>query len=155
MFVTKHQFYVFIACIAFGGMGGVLFSIFQTIKFCIKNKLVKATFDVFVFLILAGGYVLYSHLLNFPNIRIYMMAGVFVGIVLYFKSFHIILAKYLKKLYNIIVKNLKRKKKEKHERIKVKKSNSRNNGRSSSSRGRVAFNHGLSINSYSGDEKSH
>ena len=114
MFVTKHQFYVFIACISFGGISGLMFSATQTLKYYIKNKLIKVVLDVFVFIALAGGYVLYSHVLKFPNTRIYMLAGVFLGIVLYFKSFHIILAKYLKKLYNIVSKNIKRKKKAKH-----------------------------------------
>ena len=155
MFVTKHQFYVFVACVAFGGISGITFSISNTIKFCIKNKPVKTLLDVLAFLIVASAYVLFSHQLNFPNIRVFMIAGVFVGILLYFKSFHIILAKYLKKLYNIIDKNIKRKKKAKDERIKVKKGDSLNNSRGSTSRGSVAFNYGLSTNIHTSNKKSH
>ena len=46
---------------------------------------------------------------------------------MYFKSFHRILAKYSKKIYNRIVKQKEKNKRAKDERIKVKKVNRGNN----------------------------
>ena len=102
MFVTKNQLYVFIACLAFGGGVGGVFSLFSIIFGCAKNKLIKALPFVLISIPLGIAYVFYGYMLKFPNFRLYMIAGVFCGIYLYFKSFHIILAKFVKKFYNII-----------------------------------------------------
>lgn len=100
MFVTKNQFYVFISCVAFGSGAGMAFSSFLLIFSFIKNKLIKSLLPIIISLPLSALFVLYGYKLKFPNFRLYMIVGVFCGIYLYFKSFHIILAKYVKKFYN-------------------------------------------------------
>ena len=125
MFVSSNQIYVFLACLTFGYLSGVVFSVVNCIKFFIKNKWIRALFDFCAFMFVVFTYFAYSFNMNFPNFRIYMALGVFVGIVFYFKSFHIILAKIGKKFYN----NIKVKKvKTKDERIKSKKANRCVNG---------------------------
>lgn len=101
MFVTKSQIYVFIACVAFGGVSGMLLSVSSMLKFFLGNKILKIMSDVIFCVLISFFYCEYSYCLSFPNFRVYMPLGVFVGIYLYLKSFHIILAKYVKLLYNI------------------------------------------------------
>ena len=101
MFVTKNQIYVFLACVAFGGGAGILFSFSQAISYMIKNKVLKILPSIFAALPLIVVFILYGYNMNFPNLRLYMIIGVFCGICLYFKSFNIILEKYGKKFYNI------------------------------------------------------
>lgn len=116
MFVTSGQFYVFVACVCFGGCTSILFSISALIKNYIANRLIKIILDVICFLFVGVLYVLYSHALKFPNFRLYMIVGVLLGIFSYLKSFHILLAKMAKKFYNIIDKKLRRVKRSKDER---------------------------------------
>ena len=116
MFVTSGQFYVFVACVCFGGCTSILFSISALIKNYISNRLIKILPDVICFLLISVLYVLYSHALNFPDFRVYMIVGVLFGIFTYLKSFHILLAKMVKKLYNIMDKKLRRNKRSNNER---------------------------------------
>jgi hypothetical protein len=102
MFVSANQIYVFIACVFFGGTVGVLFSLSSLIKSKIKNEWLKLVPDVASFIITAFFYVLYAYKMNFPNLRLYMVLGVLIGIIAYFKSFHLLLAKFIKMAYNII-----------------------------------------------------
>lgn len=118
MFVTGGQFYVFIACLAFGGVCGIFFSVSAIIKFVTTNKIIRLIPDLFAFLLTCALYVIYAFILNFPSFRAYMVIGVLLGIYLYLKSFHIILAKICKKAYNNIRKKFSRKNKSKHDRRK-------------------------------------
>ena len=129
MFVTKNQFYVFLSCVTFGCVCAILLSIFAAIKFFIKNKTLKVLIDVAIFTLIAFLFRIYSYARNFPNFRVYMFFGVLLGMFMYFKSFHILLAKYTKKFYNIINRKIIKNKKAKDERNKVKKVDSRNYGR--------------------------
>lgn len=145
MFVTKNQIFIFIACVAFGGVSGLLYSISGAIKFFFKNKLLKIIFDALISLPIGVLFVVYAHQLNFPNTRGYMLLGVFTGIYLYFKSFYIILAKCAEKIYNIC----KQKRKIKNDRNQSKKINRRRHGRRGVTRGNIAVNNGLSTNIHS------
>ncbi len=100
MFVTNGQFYIFVALIAFGGLCGIFFSISTLVKYKLNNVILKIIPDVFAFIITAVLFVVYSNWLSFPNFRAYMAVAVVLGISIYFKSFHILLAKCIKRLYN-------------------------------------------------------
>ena len=104
MFVTFNQFYVFIASIAFGGLGGLFYSPILLVKEKINNLSLAFFLDIIYFLVLSISFLFYSYWLKFPSFRAYMLFGVFVGIILYVKSFHNILAKVIKKVYNIFRK---------------------------------------------------
>ena len=126
MFVTSNQFYVFVACVAFGGVAGMFFSLSAAVKFFLKNKFLRAVPDVAAFTITFAVYLAYSFYAGFPDFRIYMFAGVAAGIALYMKSFHLLLAKSGKIIYNIC----ERKKEKRNERRKVQKTdNGYNRGR--------------------------
>lgn len=150
MFVTKNQFYVFVACFAFGACVGILFSFSSAIKFFIKNRILRMVPDVITFNLVGIIYSFYALNMCFSNVRVYMVVGVFIGIIAYLKSFHILLAKCAKKFYNIIVKitlkRLEKRKRIKDERIKVKKNNSRNNRRGSNATSYASINNGFSVN---------
>ena len=107
MFVSFGQFYVFFACVAFGGICGVLFSLAAAIKHTFKNVVVKILADTLAFILTSIFYIFYSYSLGFPSIRFYMILGVFVGITAYLKSLHVLLAKMVKKFYNIVKKKIK------------------------------------------------
>ena len=108
MFVTANQLYVFIACVAFGAVGGVLFSAAAAVKLALKGSpVLRVIPDVAAFVVLTVCYVVFSFRTGFPDFRIYMTAGVFTGIFAYMKTFHRTLAKFGKKAYNLLCKVLK------------------------------------------------
>ena len=125
MFVSKNQIFVFFACVAFGGVAAIFMGLICGVKYILKNKIVGHFLDFTALIVVAISYVYYSFCLRFPSLRVYMPLGVLVGILLYFKSIHIILAKNLKKVYNITVNKIM---KVKNDRIKSKKTDSGNNG---------------------------
>ena len=151
MFVTANQIYVFLACVSFGGCTGVLFTASYFIKYAIKRTYLKFIPDVISFVAVGILYVFYSYYACFSNLRIYMLFGIIVGIILYFKSFHIILAKILKKTYNI----LKRKKvKTNDDGIENKKADSCDNGGCGIVSNGTGVGNALSVNKYKFRKKS-
>jgi len=132
VFVSFNQFYVVIACFAFGAVSGVFFSLALPVRKFIKNKYVNAMLDFGIFVAISVLYIIYQYALSFPSFRAYMLFGVFLGLVCYLKSFHIILAKALKKLYN---RCIKKKKVKINDRRKKEKANSLVNRRGSAFNG--------------------
>ena len=104
MFVTSGQFYVLIASIAFGTVLGLIYSILRFITKRVSNRIVKHLIDIIFFIFGAILFSFYSNLLKFPTFRFYMPISCLLGIVLYIKSFNIILAKFFKMAYNKIKK---------------------------------------------------
>jgi len=96
VFVTANQFYVFLACVGFGGTCGSLFTLLLPLKLIFKRKWIGWIIDFVIFAIIGILFVWYSLLLKFPNLAPYMVFAVFVGITAYMKSFHITLAKIIK-----------------------------------------------------------
>lgn len=128
MFETLSQFCVFVACVGYGAISGIIFSMSSALKYVFNKKALGIVSDALSFFIVGGVYVYYSYALNFPSLRLYMPLGVLLGIYCYMKSFHIILAKICKKAYNILQK---KRKLQKHERRQIKKGNNCNDcGRS-------------------------
>ena len=153
MFVTKNQFFIFLACLTFGGVSGFLFNISYAIKLFVKNRIVQTFIDIIISLPIGFAFANYSFAMNFPSLRVYMLVGIFVGIYLYFKSFYIILANLAKKIYNIFEKKFKRarnvrkaKRKSTNNRRKGKKVNSGKHGGGGIVDGYTFNGDGLSIN---------
>ena len=104
MFVSSGQFIVFIACVSIGAISGIFLSGCSLIyKFC-KNKLLLQFFYGFSLVFTTIIFIVMQYKLNFPSFRIYMLFGVFIGLIIYVKSFNLVLAKVAEKLYNIIRK---------------------------------------------------
>ena len=144
MFVTLNQIYVFIACVSFGGIGGLIFSLFCIIKTLVKFKIFEVLCDVFCMALLSVAFSVFSYKFSFPNIRVYMIFGVLLGLTLYLKSFHRILAKFAKKFYNITIQKFTKGKGRKNDRNKGEKVNSGTNGRGSVVTVYSSVNNGLS-----------
>lgn len=142
MFVSSGQIYILIACIAFGGVSGVLFSIAYFVKLLMKNFYIRVVIDILTFAITALVYVVFSFKLSFPNFRFYMVVAVVMGMFIYFKSFGLLLAKLSEKLYNVLRKIFLRKK-SKHDGTKGKKSNRCKHGGRSHSCVHSNFRHGV------------
>lgn len=109
MFVTANQLFVFLSCLSFGACFGVFRTLVIIIKEKISNKEIKGVVEIVYFILLSFGYVLYSFLVKMPNLRVYMIVAVLLGNYLYIKSFHYILAKSVKRVYNVLVRRKTRK----------------------------------------------
>lgn len=70
--------------------------------YTVKDKIFTCVCDVLYFLILAAGFLFCSYLFDFYAVRLYMVVGCALGVLLYLKSLHIILAFFIKKVYNKI-----------------------------------------------------
>ena len=155
MFVTLNQFYIFLACVMFGALGGVFFSFFGGIKHFIYNKVLDILFDIFCMAILGVAFSVFSFKYAFPNLRVYMLVGVLLGLSMYLKSFHRILAKFTKKVYNITIRKFTKGKERKNDRNKSKKGNSGVNGGGSIATIYSSDNNGLSNDFNRGKKESH
>ncbi len=120
MFVTKNQIFIFIVCLSFGGTFGTLLGFSSLAKKKFDNIFIGALGDTLIFALIALCFAVFSFKMNFPNLRAYMILGVFLGIYIYFKSFNIILAKFAQKLYNRRVKNKQKVKNDKRQEKKAK-----------------------------------
>ena len=105
MFISSNQFYYLCACITFGVFFGFFYSFYKLLFSKIQYK-IFIMLDVIIYLLFAFIFTAFAYLMEFPSFRIYMPFGVLFGKFLYSISFEIILAKLVKKGYNI----LKRKK---------------------------------------------
>ncbi len=144
MFVSKNQFYIFIACFVFGAFCGFVFGTTELFRRGIKKKVFHFITDLIFVSGFSVLFSIYSYKMNFSNLRAYMFLGVLLGFIAYLKSFNIILANLLKKFYNIIKPKIKRRKVKRHDRRKSKKGDSGNNGRGSAPSNNFARNHGVS-----------
>ena len=146
MFVSKNQFYIFVACFVFGAVCGVVFGLTGIFRRVIKNKIFHFIGDIIFISLFSMLFSIYSYKMEFSNLRAYMLLGVLLGFISYLKSFHIILANLIKKFYNIIKAKIKIQKVKKYDRRKSKKNDSGNNGGGSASARDLARNHGISNN---------
>ena len=106
MFVAKNQIFVFIACLAIGGVGGVFFTFSAFLKVFIRNRVLRIIPDVAAFIAFSALYVFTAYNFAFPTFRLYMAVGAVIGLAAYMKSFNNILALWMKKLYNIFIKKV-------------------------------------------------
>lgn len=109
MFVTANQLFVFFSYLSFGTCFGVFITLVLLIKEKISNNVIKGVVEIAYFILLSFGCVLYSFLIKMPNLRVYMIVAVLLGNYLYIKSFHYILAKSVKRVYNVLVRRKSRK----------------------------------------------
>ena len=103
------QFFIFLICLCCGIISGVFYDVLYVARSLIflrasrrpaAKTVAAAVCDMLTFAFLAALYVFASVLFDFPNARFYMFLACFCGILLYIKSFHIIVAFLINKLYN-------------------------------------------------------
>ncbi len=112
---SKNQFTYFCLCIAVGFIGGVLyepFSAFRKLFQCHKgkNKGVGIGLDIGFCISFALLSIYLSFLLKFPDFRGYMVVGYGIGMAIYLKILHYIVAFFEKVCYNMIKKRIKERK---------------------------------------------
>lgn len=112
------QIFVFIICLCCGILSGVVYDVLYIAR-CIlcgvkkeaytaKDKIFTAVCDIIYFLIFAVGFVFISVMFDFGEFRLFMLLGCALGALLYLKSFHIIVAFLVNKVYNIHVNRKER-----------------------------------------------
>ena len=104
MFSSSGQFFILLACVGFGYVSGVILTIDFALKKLFYNFFLRNILDLCSFLTLCFFFVLYTNFFNFPSFRVFMAIGVLIGLILYIESFHFILAKTCKIVYNKVKK---------------------------------------------------
>lgn len=104
------RIFIFISCLSLGILSGVVYDILYLIRcsvcgvyfksYTLKDKIFTAICDMIYFAILSCAYIFLSAVFEFEQTRFYMLLGCGIGIILYLKSFHIIVAFFIKKVYN-------------------------------------------------------
>lgn len=106
------QIKIFLICLACGVLSGAVYDFLYIIRRAVsgapsqKSKkrefICTAVCDLLYVLALSAIFVAASVYFCFPDVRLYMFAAVAIGFVLYVKSFHIIVAFFVNRLYNSI-----------------------------------------------------
>lgn len=111
------QIFIFLVCALCGVVSGVVYDVLYVArcivcgvngkKYTVKDKIFTFLCDVIYFIVFALMFIFTSVLFEFYQIRLFMLLGALFGAFIYIKSLHIIVAFFVKKVYNII--NTKRK----------------------------------------------
>jgi hypothetical protein len=109
MFESYGQIYTFLSCFAFGVVFGVLYLLVLLVKSKIKVKIIKIITDLIYFIGLSIFFAIFTKIFRFPSVRFYMPTAVLLGVFSSVKTFNIILAKMIEKIYNIFNTKVKEK----------------------------------------------
>ena len=112
------QFYIFMVCAFTGILSGVAYDFLYVIRcalcgvnksaYTVKDKIFLFICDFLYCLVFAAGFVFISVLFDFGNFRLFMLIGGALGALIYLKSFHIIVAFFVRKVYNIVISKKER-----------------------------------------------
>ena len=116
------QIFIFITCAFCGVISGVVYDILYIARcavcgihreaFTVKDRIFTFACDIVYSLIFAAMFIFTSVMFSFYELRFYMLLGCILGALLYLKSFHIIVAFFVKKVYNKITQRKSEKIKE-------------------------------------------
>lgn len=106
---AKGQFTCFCLCVVVGFAGGLIYSACSFVRVLFscprgKNKAIGVFADVLFFIAFALFGVACAFMFKFPAFRIYMWLGQGVGLILYLKSLHKVVAFFQNICYNKIAK---------------------------------------------------
>lgn len=106
------QFFIFLTCLGCGILSGPVYDVLYIVRcalcgadvraYTIKDRIFLIICDVAYCAVFAAGFVFISVLFSFDDLRLYMLAGCALGALIYLKSFHIIVAFFVGKVYNKI-----------------------------------------------------
>jgi spore cortex biosynthesis protein YabQ len=109
---TARQFSVFILCICYGYLSGIIYEVFALFRLFFRSEkrenIIGILLDISFFILFSVGCVYFAYLHDFPTIRIYMWIGCALGGVLYWKTLRRILAFLEKVCYNSLAKIAKK-----------------------------------------------
>lgn len=104
------QIFIFMICVLCGILSGVIYDILYVARcavcgvfahaYTVKDRIFTVACDLMYCLIFAAGFIFMSVMFDFYELRLFMFIGCAVGALLYMKSFHIIVAFSVKKVYN-------------------------------------------------------
>lgn len=106
------QIYIFIICLFCGVISGIVYDVLYIVRcslcgidksaYTVKDKIFLIICDLLYCLVFAAGFIFVTVIFDFENLRAYMLLGCAVGAIIYLKSFHIIVAISVRKVYNVI-----------------------------------------------------
>ena len=110
---TKHQFYYFCICVAVGFFSGIAYEVFSLIRAVFggprgKCRVLGIGLDIAFFVVLLLITTTTAFVFRFPAFRVYMWAGYAVGLILYSKSLHRMVAFFQNICYNRIAKRIEK-----------------------------------------------
>lgn len=98
--MTGDQVFTFLVCVSCGLAGGVIYDIFWIVQKLLRARWIRLLCD-FAFVVLFGGlYLFVSVMMDLGSVRLYTLLGCLLGLFLYLKSFHKIVAFFCGKVYN-------------------------------------------------------
>ena len=94
------QFFTFLVCALCGLAGGIIYDFFYVLRtfFCVRWMRILC--DIAFCVLFSGMYLFVSVMMGLPGIRFYTVLGCLLGLILYLKSLHKIIAFFAKKVYN-------------------------------------------------------
>lgn len=98
------QIYTFFICLLAGVMSGGVYEVVYVLKLFVKGRKTAISLDILFFLAFAAIYVFLAVMFDLPYFRLYMFIACLLGLLLYLKSIHYILAFLIKKVYNRLAK---------------------------------------------------
>ena len=106
------QIFIFIICTFCGVVSGIFYDVLYIARsavcgvrkeaFTVKDKIFTIACDVVYSLVFTAMFIFTSVMFNFYELRLYMLLGSLLGAFLYLKSFHVIVAFFVAKVYNKI-----------------------------------------------------
>ena len=106
------QIYIFIVCLFCGVISGIVYDVLYIVRcslcgidksaYTVKDKIFLIICDLLYCFVFAAGFIFVTVIFDFENLRAYMLLGCAVGAIIYLKSFHIIVAISVRKVYNVI-----------------------------------------------------
>ena len=104
------QIFIFIICMFCGILSGIVYDVLYVARcfvcgidkaaYTAKDKIFLIAADLLYCLVFAAGFIFVSVMFGFSALRLYMLLGCFAGAFVYLKSFHVIVAFCVKKVYN-------------------------------------------------------
>lgn len=108
------QVFIFLTCVLCGVSSGLVYDVLYVArafvcglnksKYTVKDKIFIVICDLIYFAVFAAMFVFVSVCFEFYEIRLYMLVGAALGAIIYLKSLHLIIAFFISKVYNRIIK---------------------------------------------------
>ena len=115
---SQGQFRCFCLCLCVGFVGGIVYEFFSVVRTLLgcrrgKNRIIEICLDVVFFCIFAFICIYAAYVLRFSAFRVYTWIGYALGITIYLKTLHRILAFLENIFYNKLIKVIKKARKTK------------------------------------------
>ncbi len=106
------QIFIFLTCAGVGALSGIVYDVLYIARCAVcgvnkqaytaKDRVFIIACDILYFAVLSAAFIFVSVMFDFYELRFFMLAGCILGAFLYLKSFHVIVAFSVKKVYNKI-----------------------------------------------------